>query len=66
MTAARTTAALIKNAVEAFQATGLKVGAVRVRAGGVVEIVAGSPDSVLPSPQNGGNSCDEVFGEVSD
>ena len=65
MTTSRTTERLIKNAITAFQATGLDVGAVEVIPGGGVRILA--PGAVRPLPsQSGRNTCDELFGEESD
>lgn len=62
MAQSRTTEALIKNAVEAFQATGLTVGAVEVMPGGRVRVLALDAIAALPSPE-GKNTCDDIFGE---
>ncbi len=61
----RTTASLIRNAIEAFQAAGMDVGAVEVEAGGVVRILpAGSiPAQCGSRAATGGNSCDQLFEE---
>ena len=58
---ARTTQALITNAVAAAQAAGIEVGAVEVAPGGIVRILAREVVKQL-SKGAGGNSCDEIFG----
>jgi hypothetical protein len=65
MPPSRTTERLIKNAIDAWQACGLDVGAVEVLPGGGVRILA--PASVRPLPSSAGrNTCDALFGEESD
>lgn len=61
MPATRTTQALVKNAVAAFKAAGLTVGAVEVLPGGAVRVVALDAVSPLTSSK-GDNTCDEIFG----
>lgn len=58
----RTTASLIRNALEAFQAAGIDVGAVEVAPGGVVRIL---PAGAIPAHRDakGANTCDSLFGE---
>jgi hypothetical protein len=65
MPPSRTTERLIKNAIDAWQACGLDVGAVEVLPGGGVRILAPSAVRPLPSPA-GRNTCDALFGEESD
>ena len=64
MTQTRTTSALIRNAIEAAQAAGMVVGAVRVFPGGQVEIIAANGQNIVDPPK-GGISCDELFGAKS-
>jgi hypothetical protein len=67
MPAARTTAALVKNAIEGAQRAGIAIGAVEVLPGGGVRILP--PETVVGNAvqaQDGGNTCDEIFGRESD
>lgn len=61
----RTTAALIRNTIEAFRAAGLDVGAVEVASGGVVRIL---PADAIPAQRGAGeaNTCDALFQGESD
>jgi len=60
MPAARTTAALVKNAIQAAQGAGMAIGAVEVLPGGAVRILP--PEAVrAQSKETEGNSCDELF-----
>lgn len=62
MPAARTTSALIRNAIEACRAAGMDVGAVEVAPGGIVRIL---PPGAIPAHRDatGGNTCDHLFRE---
>lgn len=63
----RTTSALIRRAVDACREAGVEVGAIEVRPGGVVRILA--PHVVADNPaeaQEGENTCDALFGAESD
>jgi len=67
MPAARTTAALVKNAIQAAQGAGMVIGAVEVLPGGAVRIL---PSEAIaghgPDAQGGGNTCDDLFHGESD
>jgi hypothetical protein len=65
MPSARTTETLIRNAVAAFQAAGLTVGAVEVLPKGGVRVIALEAVAPLTS-DSGENLCDAVFGVGSD
>ncbi|TDK51158.1 hypothetical protein [Antarcticimicrobium luteum] len=61
----RTTCALIRNAIAACRDAGIEVGAIEVMPGGGVRIL---PPGAIPAHRGagGGNSCDELFGDLSD
>ena len=61
----RTTSALIRSAITAAQESGFAIGAVEVRKGGFVRILARDAVTALPSPEKGENTCDGLFGEES-
>jgi hypothetical protein len=57
----RTTAQLVRQAVQAAQSCGVLIGEIRIESGGKVTIVA--LDAVVNNTApKGGATCDEVFG----
>lgn len=65
MPAARTTEALIRNALVACERAGVEWGAIEVAEGGVIRIL---PPGAIPaqSAPKGENTCDGLFPEESD
>ena len=66
MSAARASIAVIRNAIQAAQDCGVPIGAVEVLRDGSVRILAIKPEALLSSPDQEVNTCDGLFGEVSD
>ena len=66
MPAPRPSRAVIRNAIEAAQACGLPIEAVEITRDGSVRILA-TADGLLVSKRgdDGGNTCDGLFGEAS-
>lgn len=65
MSAARASAAVIRNAIKAAKDCGVPIGAVEVLRDGSVRILATTPEALLPSGDQEVNSCDGLFGEAS-
>lgn len=66
MPAPRPSRAVIRNAIEAAQACGLPIGAVEITRDGSVRILASAESpSVSSRGDDGGNTCDGLFGEAS-
>ena len=65
MSAARASAAVIRNAIKAAKDCGIPIGAVEVLRDGSVRILATTPEALLPSGDQEVNSCDGLFGEAS-
>lgn len=66
MPAARPSAAVIRNAIQAAQDCGLPIGAVEITRDGSVRILATVPGAALRSgAATGENTCDSLFGGES-
>lgn len=65
MSAARASAAVIRNAIKAARECGIPISAVEVLRERSVRILATPPEALLPSGDQGVNSCDGLFGEAS-
>lgn len=68
MARARPSQAVIRNAIRAARDCGLEVGAVEITREGGARILVGTvlPPVTSRGANDGGNTCDELFGGASD